>query len=852
MALIRRATTGAPVTTTIVLLMAVSTSIVHLLTADPRFVERHLTLSISALREMRWWTPITSVVVAPNLAVLTASAVLLLVAVPLERRMGLRTFLTAAGVVQLLGAIYGIGTAALVESFDADWGLQLSTTAVFDPAAWVAGVAMTASADMPVLWRRRIRVGLSAGVVVLALFNGGLSDLVLLTSVAVGIALGRVVYGKVDPQNAVAGTRSESRLLVALIVFASALGPVIAFAATNAAGPFGVLEALLRSDPWTADEVRDVCTAAAGSSDCRQGLFALRFDGVGFTVLAIAPSLFLAAVSDGLRRGRRAAWISALSVQVCLTALAILNMVQLWESWSDLSAAGLRVDGTYVLRAAAPLLAPVAVALVLVSTRSNFGIVSPTGAARSALRRIGLSLLTLGTLYVATGAMSARSIAPVPELAVDFVQRLIPNVYLQWFEPALLAGELVPSWMYQWIGVVFWVTLCAIVLSMFLQPTHPDDSTDRRRAREILVGAGGSNLSWMATWKANNYWFTPDGRSFVAYRVIGGIALTTAGPVGPSGETVDAVRGFADFSSANGWTPCLYSISADTRRAADVLGWSSVQVGEEAILDLTTLTFTGKKFQDIRTSFNRAAKAGIRAEWTVYAQASPAVRDQITAISREWVAEKAMPEMGFTLGGLAEMEDPEVRCLIAVDADRTVHGVTSWLPVYRGGHVAGWTLDFMRRRSAGFGPVSEFLIASAAESFASEGFEFLSLSGAPLARNPDVRSADRSPGTSRDPDALERVLDVVGRALEPVYGFRSLLAFKSKFQPRYEPIFMSFPDSAALPSIANAVGRAYLPRVTINQGAQLMWRVARSSAVCRTGADPTPARGRRGRSLSTY
>ncbi|MBY4128313.1 DUF2156 domain-containing protein [Rhodococcus fascians] len=811
--------------------MAVATVTVLALTADPNFVEHHLNLSISALWQMKWWTPITSVLVAPNVLVLSASVVLLfLCGVPLERRMGSAKYLWAVGIVAVLGSLVGVGLAASVFSFDEDWGTQLSTSVVFDPAAWVAGVAMAASASMPVLWRRRIRVGVPAVAIVLALFHGGLSDLVGLTSVVVGLALGRVMYGRVDSEEAVAGTRRESRLLVALIVLASALGPVLSLVSANAAGPFGVLEALLRADPWTVEEVRTVCSAAARSSDCRQGLFALRFDGLGFTVLAIAPSLFLVTICDGLRRGRRAAWTSALIAQLALTASAVLNIAQLHESWSELFTAGVQLDGTYVIRAAAPLLTPVAVALILVVTRPSFTIASPSGAARAAFRSIGLALLTLGTLYVATGSMSARTIAYVPGLAIDFVQRLIPSVYLQWFEPALLAGEFVPSWMYQWIGVAFWVTLCAIVLVMFLQPTYGDEPDDVRRARDILVRSGGSNLSWMSTWNSNNYWFAPDGNSFVAYRVVGGIALTTAGPVGPTEDNAAAVRAFADFCSDNGWTPCLYSISVETRRIADGLGWNSVHVGEEAILDLTSLKFTGKKFQDIRTSFNRATKAGIAAEWTAYADVSPVIRDQIAAISREWVADKAMPEMGFTLGGLTEMEDPDVRCLIAIDADRTVHGVTSWLPVYRDGEVVGWTLDFMRRRATGFAPAVEFLIASAAVSFASEGFEFVSLSGAPLAKRPRTIEADGEPSTVPSPDAVEKLLDAVGRALEPVYGFRSLLAFKSKFQPRYESLYMSFPDSAALPSIANAVSRAYLPRMTVSQSVQLMWTVARSSA----------------------
>ena len=52
------------------------------------------------------------------------------------------------------------------------------------------------------------------------------------------------------------------------------------------------------------------------------------------------------------------------------------------------------------------------------------------------------------------------------------------------------------------------------------------------------------------------------------------------------------------------------------------------------------------------------------------------------AICEQWVGDKGLPEMGFTLGGVEEALDPEVVVGLAVDADRTVHGVTSWMPVY--------------------------------------------------------------------------------------------------------------------------------------------------------------------------
>jgi phosphatidylglycerol lysyltransferase len=127
----------------------------------------------------------------------------------------------------------------------------------------------------------------------------------------------------------------------------------------------------------------------------------------------------------------------------------------------------------------------------------------------------------------------------------------------------------------------------------------------------------------------------------------------------------------------------------------------------------------------------------------------------------------------------------------------------------------GWTLDVMRRsRTAPPGTV-EFLIATALGTFREEGAEFASLSGAPLAL---------PPGTG-DGSGLTRLLTAAGRLMEPVYGFRSLLAFKAKFQPEYRPLYLCYPDPAALPAIGLAIARAYLPEVTARQSARLLSRL---------------------------
>jgi lysylphosphatidylglycerol synthetase-like protein (DUF2156 family) len=400
----------------------------------------------------------------------------------------------------------------------------------------------------------------------------------------------------------------------------------------------------------------------------------------------------------------------------------------------------------------------------------------------------------------------------VAQLLADLPLRFLPPGYLGEVEPDFLPQGLLATLLFEWTGVVFWLVVAGGLLLAFRRPRADPGARDAERARE-LVRRGGSNLGWLTTWAGNSYWFDARGEAAVAHRVIGAVAVTTADPIGTPDD--DTVAGFARFCREHGWIPAFYSVTDGTRKACEALGWSSVQVAEETVLVLPELTFTGKKWQDVRTALNKAAKAGITAEWVRFADAPLAITDQLRAISEEWVADKGLPEMGFTLGGLDELADPEVRCLLAVDADRTVHGVTSWLPVHHDSAVVGWTLDFMRRRDTGFRGVMEFLIASAVQRFQAEDVQFLSLSGAPLAR------LDRG----EQPAALQRLLDVIGHALEPVYGFRSLLAFKAKFQPEYRPLHLCYPDPAALPAIGLAIARAYLPDLTARQSARLLARL---------------------------
>jgi lysylphosphatidylglycerol synthetase-like protein (DUF2156 family) len=329
------------------------------------------------------------------------------------------------------------------------------------------------------------------------------------------------------------------------------------------------------------------------------------------------------------------------------------------------------------------------------------------------------------------------------------------------------------------------------------------------RARALLTSVGGSTMSWMTTWSEMRYCFLTDGRGYVGYERHAGVALALADPVAPPDTIADAVAEFTRRAEQGGLTPCLFSVTDAAADAARSAGWRTVQIAEDTIIDLPGLAFKGKKWQDVRSALNKAKRESITFRMTTLADEPFAVLAQVRAISEQWVGEKGLPEMGFTLGGVDEALDPAVKVGLAMDPTGSIHGVTSWLPVYApGGHVRGWTLDVMRRRDDGFRSVMEFMIASACLALKDDGAQFVSLSGAPLAR---------SEQSGEELDRTDRLLDKLGASLEPFYGFRSLHAFKAKFAPRYEPIHLAFRDEADLPRIGVALTRAYLPDASPRQ-----------------------------------
>jgi lysylphosphatidylglycerol synthetase-like protein (DUF2156 family) len=548
------------------------------------------------------------------------------------------------------------------------------------------------------------------------------------------------------------------------------------------------------------------CAVRHVSAECLSAVARVQLHGWGSSIVTILPLVVVVVCARGLVRGRRAA------VWVLATISGLLGALAGWY-FGVIPASGqpsaIPISATRYGDVALPLVLsavlPILFAAVLISQARRFPVRVPRGLVIRLVAVVASSVVLAAALYVGLGWVLRAQFSSgvtVVDLLLDLPERLIPISFLVHERIEFVPQSPATFVLYDGVGALVWITLLGCVLVALRGGFSLRRSAhDALAVRSLLIAAGGGSLSFMATWAGNRYWISADGSMAIAYRVANGFAVTTSDPIGTRSKHADVLLEFTRYCDTHGWSPIFYSVHQLWRDELVALGWSSVVVAEESLLDPHEWSATGARGKDVRTASNRAEREGVRVEWTRWVDLSPHTAAQIVELSEEWAMAKPVPEMGFTLGGLDEIRDRDVALSVALSRDGRVHAVMSWMPVWHSGHLSGYTLDFMRRRADAMNGIMELMIADACEQLKVRGVGKLSLSGSPLAIGSDGDTTG----------VLGRVLALVGRVLEPVYGFRSLLKFKKKFAPSVEPLYLVYPDPLALSAIGVAIARCYLP-----------------------------------------
>ena len=177
---------------------------------------------------------------------------------------------------------------------------------------------------------------------------------------------------------------------------------------------------------------------------------------------------------------------------------------------------------------------------------------------------------------------------------------------------------------------------------------------DRARVGEFIRSSrsDGDTLDPFAAREDKEYVFSPDRGAALAYRSLFGVALGSGDPIGARDQFLDCVRQFVVRSDGLGLRPVIMLVREDRLALYQGLGFKTLYLGDEAILDVATFTLDSPRMRNVRQAVKRSANFGVTTEIMQEADIPSSLVDSLREITVR--ARNGKREEGFS----AALEEP--------------------------------------------------------------------------------------------------------------------------------------------------------------------------------------------------
>lgn len=337
------------------------------------------------------------------------------------------------------------------------------------------------------------------------------------------------------------------------------------------------------------------------------------------------------------------------------------------------------------------------------------------------------------------------------------------------------------------------VVVLLIAMWHFVQPVllrNTSDRAERAQAREILEQHATTGIAYFHLLGEKRVFVARDRRALLSYRVVGATAVALGEPIGAVDSCVLLAREFDEFCDLHGWRFAYHQVSPQGTRLLESLGLKSLKIGEEAIVAVQEFSLDGSHRKRLRNKNRQLAKEGM----VIDQLAQPiddATMSELREVSDAWLAAGNHRERTFTLGWFDAEYLRDTTVLVARSASGRIEAFVNILPTFRG---TDGNFDLMRRRPDAPNGVMDFLFVHLIERFRDAGFTGMTLGFAPLA--------------NIEGDGLvSRALRTLYNSENAAFNFKGLYAFKSKWDPIWEPRSLVYRSDLDLPQIAFAVAR---------------------------------------------
>jgi lysyl-tRNA synthetase class 2 len=488
-------------------------------------------------------------------------------------------------------------------------------------------------------------------------------------------------------------------------------------------------------------------------------------------------------VARSLARRKRAAWWAALVTAVASLLLGVA---------SDL------LDGFW---APAELAVQALLAVALLLARPEFTVLPDPVDVRRAVRGglAGAALLLLAGA-VLVGVCDTASGSALERLWYAGAGMLVSvDSYV-----VFPSGVVVPTWVDVLLNVAGTLAVLTTAFLLFRPPADPSALGAAEDDLRALLARGecGDSLGYFNLRRDKTAVFAPNGRAAVVHRVIGGVSVASADPVGNPQSWPAAIGAWQEQLGRHGWIPAVVGASETGATAYHRAGLQALEVGDEAVLDVADFSLEGRSVRGVRQAVNRLQRSGsvVAVRWQSHL--GPGELAEVVDAAERW---REGAERGFSmaLGRIGDPADPDLLVATCRDAQGALTAVLTFVPWGSD----GVSLDLMRRDPAAANGTVELTVTRVVAFAAEHGLERISLNFA-VFRSVFERGSRLGAGPVLR--LWYRTLLLLSRS----WQLEQLYRANAKYQPRWVPRFVCFDRTADLPRIGVAVARAeqFLPQ----------------------------------------
>ncbi|MEO5875379.1 MAG: phosphatidylglycerol lysyltransferase domain-containing protein [Streptosporangiaceae bacterium] len=335
------------------------------------------------------------------------------------------------------------------------------------------------------------------------------------------------------------------------------------------------------------------------------------------------------------------------------------------------------------------------------------------------------------------------------------------------------------------------------VVYLFLRPAEPllalsDEDEEKIRALLVKQGARDS-LGYFSLRRDKSVIWSPTGKACVTYRVVSGVMLAGGDPLGDPEAWPGAIQAFVDEADKHAWVPAVMGCS---ELAAEVwvreAGLDALELGDEAIVELSEFSLDGRQMRNVRQMVNRVARQGYKVEFKRERDYTPEELADLWSQADAWRGTDTERGFSMALGRVGEAGDGDCAIATAIK-DGELHAFLHFVPW----GADGLSLDLMRRDRAAQPGLNDFMIVEAIKLAPELDVKRLSLNFAVFRA---VFERGERVGAGPVLKAWRGLLVFLSRWFQ----LESLYKFNAKFQPTWKPRFFVYPSLNDAPRIALA------------------------------------------------